>query len=69
LLALTLTRFDRLESEQLTTALLQGDLAEDVSTLIHAQGEGNPFFEEELVHALVDERRLVRSHWRRAPFA
>src|SRR6266849_1503051 len=60
LLPLTLRRFDRLESEQLATALLQGHLAKDLSSLIHDQGEGNPFFEEELLYALVDERRVVR---------
>ena len=60
LLPLRLRRFDRLESKQLAAGLLQGDLAEEVSALIHDQGEGNPFFEEELLCALVDERRLVR---------
>ncbi len=59
LLHVTLRRLDSLESRQLAAALLHGDLAEDVSSIVHDQGEGNPFFEEELLRALVDERRLV----------
>ncbi len=57
LLHVTLRRLDSLESRQLAAALLHGDLAEDVSSIVHDQGEGNPFFEEELLRALVDERR------------
>jgi len=66
LLPLPLPRLEPLESRQLGVGLIHGDVAEDVTTLIHHQGEGNPFFEEELLRALVDERRLVQrdGRWR-----
>jgi DNA-binding CsgD family transcriptional regulator len=68
LVPFTLRRLERDESRQLAMGLLRGELTEDVSSVIHDQGEGNPFFEEELLRTLVDEGRLVRreNRWRLA---
>jgi predicted ATPase/DNA-binding CsgD family transcriptional regulator len=48
------------ESRALAANLLRGDLAPDAADLLHRQGEGNPFFLEELLRALVEEGTLVR---------
>jgi predicted ATPase/DNA-binding CsgD family transcriptional regulator len=49
------------ESRALATNLLRGDIAPDIADLLHRQGEGNPFFLEELLRVLVEEGTLI---WR-----
>jgi len=55
------------ESRQMLASLLTGeDLPAKASELIVAQGEGNPFFTEEVVRSLIDAGLLYRegAHWR-----
>lgn len=52
------------ESAALASGLLRGDVAPEVSALVHRQGEGNPFFEEELLRALVEDNALARREGR-----
>jgi predicted ATPase len=66
---LRLDPLGREEAEELLTALL-GERAEvqDLKQLILAKSEGNPFFLEEIVQALVDRGVLVRNAVRGARF-
>jgi DNA-binding CsgD family transcriptional regulator/tetratricopeptide (TPR) repeat protein len=57
---LPLRRLDPEESRSVAAGLLGDDVAPAVADLLHRQGEGNPFFEEELLRALVEQRRLTR---------
>lgn len=47
------------ESQALATSSLHGTVAPDVADLLHRHGEGNPFFLEELLRALVEDSALV----------
>ncbi|MBC8077001.1 MAG: AAA family ATPase, partial [Chloroflexales bacterium] len=47
------------ESQALATSSLRGMIAPDVADLLHRHGEGNPFFLEELLRALVEDGALV----------
>ncbi|HXF62291.1 MAG TPA: AAA family ATPase [Caldilineaceae bacterium] len=49
------------ESRTLATSLLHGEIAPEAAGLLHRQSEGNPFFLEELLWALVEADILV---WR-----
>ena len=46
------------ESGVLIASLLQADVATEVASLLHERSEGNPFFLEELVRAVADEKLL-----------
>jgi predicted ATPase len=59
LVTLKLPSLDIEESRDLASHLLRGDLAPDVAELLQRQGEGNPFFLEELLRALLEEELLV----------
>jgi DNA-binding CsgD family transcriptional regulator/tetratricopeptide (TPR) repeat protein len=59
--ALSLHPLDPEESQALATHLLCGEVAPDVAALLRRQGEGNPFFLEELLRALLEESVLT---WR-----
>lgn len=58
LVTLRLDRLDVSEGRLLAGNLLGGEMAPDVADLLHRHGEGNPFFLEELLRALVDEGAL-----------
>jgi predicted ATPase/DNA-binding CsgD family transcriptional regulator len=47
------------ESQALATSLLHGTIAPEVADLLHRHGEGNPFFLEELLRALIEDGRLI----------
>jgi predicted ATPase/DNA-binding CsgD family transcriptional regulator len=47
------------ESLSLATSALRGAIAPDVADLLHQHGEGNPFFLEELLRALVEDGTLI----------
>jgi predicted ATPase/DNA-binding CsgD family transcriptional regulator len=47
------------DTRTLASGLLRGDLAPEAATMLHRHGEGNPFFEEELLRALVEGGVLV----------
>ncbi len=55
---LSLGRLDREESRSLASSLLGHDPVPALAELLYHQGEGNPFFEEELLRALVGEGQL-----------
>ena len=59
LITLSLQPLEAEESQRLTTHLLRGQISPEVTGLLHRQGEGNPFFLEELLRALVEEGTLV----------
>ena len=61
LATLSLPRLEAEESRALAANALRGPAAPDVADLLHRQSEGNPFFLEELLRTLVEERTLV---WR-----
>lgn len=56
------------DTERLAAGLLQGEVASDLSTLLHGQAEGNPFFAEELLRSLVEDGALALrdNRWRLA---
>jgi predicted ATPase/DNA-binding CsgD family transcriptional regulator len=59
LVTLPLAPLEAEESRALAASLLRGDIAPAVADLVHRQSEGNPFFLEELLRALVEERTLI----------
>jgi DNA-binding CsgD family transcriptional regulator/tetratricopeptide (TPR) repeat protein len=61
LVTLPLHPLEAEESRALATNLLRGEIAPEVADLLHRQAEGNPFFLEELLRAVVEEGTLV---WR-----
>jgi len=65
--ALTLEPLDEPSSRQLVSNLLYiENLPEEVRVLILRKAEGNPFFVEEVIRTLLENRLVVRenSHWR-----
>jgi predicted ATPase/DNA-binding CsgD family transcriptional regulator len=61
---LPLRRLDSPASAALAAGLLGGALSADAAALIHRHAEGNPFFEEELLTALLGDGSLRRSGMR-----
>jgi DNA-binding CsgD family transcriptional regulator/tetratricopeptide (TPR) repeat protein len=59
LVALPLPPLDAAGSEALAGALLGGAVSPDAAVLLQRHGEGNPFFLEELLRALVEAGALV----------
>jgi DNA-binding CsgD family transcriptional regulator len=59
LVTLPLQPLAEAESRALAVNLLRGELAPDAAALLHRQGEGNPFFLEELLRALVEQGSLA----------
>jgi predicted ATPase len=57
---LPLPPLDAAASRELAGHLLGGAIAPDAADLLHRHGEGNPFFLEELLRAMVEEGALVR---------
>ncbi|MFN0070432.1 MAG: AAA family ATPase, partial [Chloroflexota bacterium] len=51
---LTVRRLDLAESGSLAAGLLGAETTSSIANLLHDHGEGNPFFAEELVRALVE---------------
>jgi DNA-binding CsgD family transcriptional regulator len=59
LITLPLQPLEAEESQALAVNLLHGELEPEVAALLHGQSEGNPFFIEELLRALVEDGTLV----------
>jgi DNA-binding CsgD family transcriptional regulator/tetratricopeptide (TPR) repeat protein len=59
LVTIPLLRLERNESGVLAANLLGGEIAPEAVDLLYGQAEGNPFFIEELVRSLVEDRTLV----------
>jgi predicted ATPase len=59
-----LRRLNPEESRAVAAGLLGDELAPAAAELLHQQGEGNPFFEEELLRALVEQGGLARGERR-----
>jgi DNA-binding CsgD family transcriptional regulator/tetratricopeptide (TPR) repeat protein len=68
LVTLPLSPLEIEESRALAMHLLRGEIAPEVDNLLHRQSEGNPFFLEELLRALVEAETLVwqDGRWRLA---
>ncbi len=69
---ISLHRFDSENASQLVTAVLGSpDSVPEVAVLVNRKTGGNPLFVEELVRALVEEQRLVKTAegWRAGPEA
>jgi DNA-binding CsgD family transcriptional regulator len=66
LVTIALQPLDAEASQALAMDLLGGEIAPEVARLLYRQGEGNPFFLEELVRTLVEDRTLVHreGQWR-----
>jgi DNA-binding CsgD family transcriptional regulator/tetratricopeptide (TPR) repeat protein len=56
---LPLHPFEVEESRALAVNLVHGPIAPNVADILHRQGEGNPFFLEELLRALLEEGVLI----------
>jgi hypothetical protein len=65
LVTLSLQPFEAEDSRTLTAHLLGWEIAPEVADLLHRQGEGNPFFLEELLRSLVEDGTLtwVEERW------
>lgn len=66
-LAFELQPLDEAQARTLVANLLEiEDLPESVRALILAKAEGNPFYVEEVIRSLLDQKLVVRtnSHWR-----
>jgi predicted ATPase len=59
LITLPLHPLEAEESRALTANVLRGAVAADIADVLHRHGEGNPFFLEELLRALVEAGTLV----------
>lgn len=57
-----LTRFTHEYVSQLLSSHLGGEISQEFSRLIYSRTGGNPFFVEEIVRSLVDERLLLMSN-------
>ncbi|MDX1613356.1 MAG: protein kinase, partial [Candidatus Promineifilaceae bacterium] len=66
---LQLSRFDRAGTQRLIAALFgQESVSSPFAEVIHRETEGNPFFVEEVLKALVEQGQIywVDDHWERA---
>ncbi len=59
LVTLPLQPLGAAESRALAANLLHGEVAPGTAELLHRHGEGNPFFLEELLRTLVEQRSLA----------
>jgi DNA-binding CsgD family transcriptional regulator/tetratricopeptide (TPR) repeat protein len=59
LLTLALRPLEPVESHTLAGHLLRGEIAPSAAHLLHRQGDGNPFFIEELVRAFLEDGTLI----------
>ncbi len=66
---LKLTRLDRDQTRDLLATMFDGEVAPELLDNIYRETEGNPFFIEEVVKALVEEGQLccVGGHWLQTP--
>src|SRR5687767_2068019 len=64
---IALRRFDQRETSEQLGALLGESVSGDFSNAVHRETEGNPFFVEEVLKALIDKGSVRREsgHWKR----
>jgi ABC-type oligopeptide transport system substrate-binding subunit len=55
-----LLRLNRMETQEMLSAILKADVADDFTEGIYRETEGNPFFAEEICRALIEEGKLYR---------
>ncbi|MEX2314213.1 MAG: hypothetical protein WD628_00750, partial [Thermomicrobiales bacterium] len=65
LTTINLRRLDQRDTAMLCASLLRGQVEPGLAALIHQHSDGNPFFAEELLRALIDDGRLskLESGW------
>jgi len=65
---ISLGRFDVIETRAQLAALLGEDVSEEFSVLVHRETDGNPFFVEEVLKALIEQGAIFRgkTNWERS---
>ncbi len=68
---IALRRFDRAETSEQLGALLGEHVSADFGDAVHRETEGNPFFVEEVLKALIEKGSVRREsgHWKRCDVA